>query len=80
MFSPYGNYMYRVIQTGTWTQKLNESAIINIFVTPKDESSIADGSFSNPYGHIAKALMAAEEKSAEYTSATIYIYLINGDH
>ena len=24
--------------------------------------------------------MAAEEKSAEYTSATIYIYLINGDH
>ena len=55
---------------------------INIFVTYQNEAdSNADGSYKNPYGHIAKALSAAEDRSAKYESSEIKIYLkIGGDH
>ena len=61
-------------------QKQPDSIELNIFVFPSRKPEGADGSFDNPYGHIAKAPMKAEEQSAQYTSVTIYIYLISSDH
>ena len=65
---------------GRWLAKSSGTTTINLFVTPGTESTGADGSYSKPFGHIVKALKYANQEAAPYTSATVFIYLLNGEH
>ena len=60
-------------------EKSTSTATINIFVSSDDELSGADGSYDKPFKHLVRALKYANQQAAPYQSATINIYLLNGD-
>ena len=64
---------------GTWVAKSTSTITINIFVSSDDELSGADGSYDKPFKHLVRALKYANQQAAPYQSATINIYLLNGD-
>ena len=58
---------------GTWTTNTGTSTTINIFVKPSYVETTGDGSYSNPFGNIVKALSYADEQAANKGETTINI-------
>ena len=54
---------------------------VNIFVSPNLIETTADGSYGNPFGHIAKALEYANGQVADMSgNPNINVYLLGGDN
>ena len=51
----------------------NDVLILNVFVKAKYIENSGDGSYSNPFGNIAKALSYIEEQASMYSGATVNI-------
>lgn len=60
--------------------KSTQNLTLDLFVASQPPTSTEDGSFSNPYSSIIKALNYANQAAAPYNSATITISLLNGEH
>ena len=58
---------------GTWISNTGTSATINLFVKPSYVETNGDGSYSNPFGNIVKALSYADEQAADKGETTINI-------
>jgi hypothetical protein len=54
---------------------------INIFISPNMIETTGDGSYGNPFGHIAKALAYANNQVADMSgNPNINLYLLGGDN
>ena len=51
---------------------------LTLFVKPNYVETTGDGTYSNPFGHIVKALEYADEQSADKGETTVNIYLLSG--
>ena len=58
---------------GTCTSNSGTSTTLNLFVKASYTESSGDGSYSNPFGNIVKALSYADEQSADKGETTINI-------
>ena len=58
---------------GTCTSNSGTSTTLNLFVKASYAESTGDGSYSNPFGNIVKALSYADEQSADKGETTINI-------
>ena len=58
---------------GTWVANTGSSTTINLFVKPSYVETNGDGSYSNPFGNIVKALSYADEQAADKGETTINI-------
>ena len=58
---------------GTWVANTGSPTIINLFVKPSYVETSGDGSYSNPFGNIVKALSYADEQAADKGETTINI-------
>ena len=58
---------------GTCTSNSGTSTTLNLFVKASYAESTGDGSYSNPFGNIVKALNYADEQSADKGETTINI-------
>ena len=68
--------------TGTCQMKNAPIDTVNVFVRPNYVEENGDGTYINPFGHIAKALSFAYDRAADMldsSNITINIYLLAGD-
>ena len=56
---------------GTWVANTGLSTTIDLFVKPSYIETNGDGSYSNPFGNIVKALSYADEQAADKGETTI---------
>ena len=75
---------------GTWSAISGSDITLNLFVKASPEETNGVGSYSNPFGNIAKAISYAQDQTADKGEATVNICkckismicvdLLKGDH